>query len=421
MLNHLLQVLPMPGQTSAICSSDAKTRSRKVTQRNDRQKQSASCRFSSASIAEFRGILRDSLRLRVFASGSSISIFGFRAVHFPVVVLSLSIAFWASTHSQAADDEVFAPMSAERVRSQTLDWAAGQGLKDRALIDAIGKLWAPADGQNRPTELHKLVVQSFALAKPAAADLVKKCQFGILAVPTSPLIEAEANDDYFSNNLLAYVGTFLTQAEFFDEALALFEKTKPQQLVDPASFFFHRAVCEHRLLKAKEGLATLKQLLENTSDVPVRYSTVADLMKADLEKLKEKSLDEVSRMMSDVERRLKLGRGGAKVQKTEEEIVARLDELIKKLEQQQQQQSQSQSGKGQGVPEGAPDSIIKGSTAPGDVEKRDIGKKAGWGALPPKQQTKARNLIDRELPPHYRNAIEQYLRKLATRPESRSR
>jgi len=342
------------------------------------------------------------------------------AVVLKLSVLGITFATLQLSQSFAADDEVFAPMSAERVRSQTLDWAAGQGLKDRALIDAIGKLWTPGDGQKRPTELHKLAVQSFALAKPAAAELVEKCQFGILAAPTSLLIDAPANDDYFSNNLLAYVGTFLTQAEFFDEALAIFERTKPQQLVDPASYFFHKAVCEHRLLKAKEGLATLKQLLKNTSDVPVRYSTVADLMKADLEKLKEKSLDEVSRMMSDVERRLKLGRGGAKVQKTEEEIVARLDELIKKLEQ-QQQQSQSQSGKGQGVPEGAPDSIIKGSTAPGDVEKRDIGKKAGWGALPPKQQTKARNLIDRELPPHYRNAIEQYLRKLATRPESRSR
>jgi len=125
-------------------------------------------------------------------------------------------------------------------------------------------------------------------------------------------------------------------------------------------------------------------------------------------------------MMSDVERRLKLGRGGAKVQKTEEEIVSRLDELIKKLEE-QQQQSQSQSGNGQGTPQGAPDSIIKGSTAPGEVDKRDIGGKAGWGALPPKQQTTARNLIDRELPPHYRNAIEQYLRKLAARQETRSR
>jgi len=337
-----------------------------------------------------------------------------------LIVLSLGLAMTNSHPLFAADDELFAPMSSEKARSQSLDWAAGQELKDRALIDAIGKLWAPNGTQKRTAELHKLTIRTFSLAKPAAAELVKQCQFGILAAPTSPLLESDANGDFFTSNLQAYVGTFFTQAEFFDEALVLFEKTKPQQLIDPASYFFHKAVCEHRLLKAKEGLATLKQLLENTSDVPVRYSTVADLMKSDLEKLKEKSLDEVSRMMSDVERRLKLGRGGAKVQKTEEEIVARLDELIKKLEQ-QQQQSQSQSGNGQGVPEGAPDSIIKGSTAPGEVDERDIGGKAGWGALPPKQQTKARNLIDRELPPHYRNAIEQYLRKLAARPETRSR
>ncbi|NQV25805.1 MAG: hypothetical protein HQ518_15715 [Rhodopirellula sp.] len=339
----------------------------------------------------------------------------------PAVLLGFGLAISAANLLHAADDELFAPMSADQVRSQSLDWASGQGLKDRALIDAIGKLWSTSDSQKRPTELHQLAIRTFSLANPTVADLLKQCYFGTLTAPASPLIDVEEASDYFSANLLAHVGVFLTQAEFFDEALTLFEKTKPQQLIDPASYFFHKAVCEHRLLKAKEGLATLKLLLENTSDVPVRYSAVAELMKADLAKLKEKSLDEVSRMMSDVERRLKLGRGGAKVQKTEEEIVARLDELIKKLEQQQQSQSQSQSGSGQAPAEPLPDSIIKGSTAPGEVDQRDIGKKAGWGALPPKQQTKARNLIDRELPPHYRNAIEQYLRKLATRPESRSR
>ena len=337
-----------------------------------------------------------------------------------LIVLGPGLAMTEPNPLVAADDELFAPMSSEKARSHSLDWAAGQGLKDRALIDTIGKLWAPDESQKRPAELHKLTIRTFSLAKPAVAELVKRCQFGIVAAPTSPILESDANSDFFTSNLQAYAGTFLTQAEFFDEALTLFDKTKPQQLIDPASYFFHKAVCQHRLLKAKAGLATLKQLLENTSDVPVRYSTVADLMKSDLEKLKEKSLDEVSRMMSDVERRLKLGRGGAKVQKTEEEIVSRLDELIKKLEE-QQQQSQSQSGNGQGAPQGAPDSIIKGSTAPGEVDERDIGGKAGWGALPPKQQTKARNLIDRELPPHYRNAIEQYLRKLAARQETRSR
>lgn len=331
------------------------------------------------------------------------------------------VAVSTSCLLHAADDELFAPMTVDRARARSLDWASGQELKDRALIDRIGKLWTSSTGQVRASELHQQAVQTFVIANPEADRLLRQCQFGTLTVPESPLLEVERASDFFSSNLLAYVGTFLTQAEFFDEALGLFDKVEAQQLIDPPSYFFHKAVCEHRLLKVKEGLATLNLLLERSSDVPVRYSTVAELMKDDLEKLKEKSLDEVARMMSDVERRLKLGRGGARVQKTEEEIVARLDELIKKLEQQQQQQSQSQSGSGQTPPEPSPDSVIKGSTAPGEVDERDIGRKAGWGALPPKQQTKARNLIDRELPPHYRNAIEQYLRKLATRPESRSR
>lgn len=337
------------------------------------------------------------------------------------VFLCCVVSCSVSGEVRAADGELFAPMTAGQVRSRTLDWAAGQGLKDRAVIDQIGKLWKVGESRKRPAEQHQRVVRTFATTNPKVATLLQACKFGVLVPPTSALLEDEQQAPYFAHNLKAFVGVFLTQAEFYDEGLELFARTKPQELVDPASYFFHKAVCEHRLLKAKAGLKTLKQLLDDTSDVPVRYSTVAALMQTDLEKLKEKSLDEVARMMSDVQRRLKLGRGGARVQKTEEEIVARLDELIKKLEEQQKSSSQSQSGTGKGVPEGAPDSIIKGSTAPGDVDQRDIGQKAGWGALPPKQQTKARNLIDRELPPHYRNAIEQYLRKLATRPESRSR
>jgi len=171
----------------------------------------------------------------------------------------------------------------------------------------------------------------------------------------------------------------------------------------------------------KEGLATLKQLRQQTSNVPTRYSTLAELMETDLEALEDKSLNEVSRLMSDAERRLNLGRGGERVQKVEEDIVARLDEIIKKLEAQQGGGGGGGDGKGgnqnqSGGPAG--DSRVKGQTAPGEVDMKDIGNKAGWGALPPKEQAKAKNIIDRELPPHYRNAIEQYLKKLATRPES---
>ncbi|MCP4506011.1 MAG: hypothetical protein GY826_06395, partial [Fuerstiella sp.] len=212
-----------------------------------------------------------------------------------------------------------------------------------------------------------------------------------------------------------------SQNEFFDEAHEHFEQIPLSETVDPAGVLFFKAVCEHRLLQKAVGLRTIQTLLNDTTDVPLRYRTVSELMQADLAALQEKSLNEVARMMSDVERRLKFGRGGERVQKVEEEIVSRLDEIIKKIEAQQGGGGGGgQGGQGQnnsnssGGPAG--DSSVKGSTAPGEVDEKNIGRKSGWGALPPKEQAKARNLIDRELPPHYRAAIEEYLRKLAKRP-----
>ena len=327
-----------------------------------------------------------------------------------------------ATTAMAADEaELLGPMAAEEARTRTLNWLASQGVTDQQQVATAGQLWAFGNEPPSTAELHERVIRTFGLIRPDVEQLLAACQFGSLAVPPTSLFAGELPDAFFASNLKAHVGRFFSQSGFYDEALELFSGVEPQQLVDPAAYLFHRAVCEHRLLKKDEGLATLEQLLKNTSDVPVRYSSVAELMQTDLQRLKDKSLDEVSRMMSDVERRLGLGRGGARVQKVEEEIVARLDELIKKLEQQQgggggggASGNQNQSGSP------ASDSRIKGSTAPGEVDERDIGHRSGWGELPPKQQTRARNLIDRELPPHYRNAIEHYLKKLAARPRKSS-
>lgn len=326
----------------------------------------------------------------------------------------------ATTATVAQDDALLAPMRADAVRGNALKWLASQGLTQEQQTAAAGQLWAFGNEPPRTEELHERVIRTFGLGRPDVEQFLAACQFGVLAVPQTELFAAELPDAFFASNLKAHAGRFFSQSGFYDEALALFTSVEPQQLVDPAAYLFHRAVCEHRLLKKEEGLATLKQLLKNTSDVPVRYASVAELMQSDLQRLQDKSLDEVARMMSDVERRLDFGRGGARVQKVEEEIVDRLDELIKKLEDQQGGggggggSSQSKSNQS-GSP--ADDSRVKGSMAPGDVDERDIGHRSGWGELPPKQQTRARNLIDRELPPHYRSAIEQYLKKLAARPQ----
>jgi len=157
--------------------------------------------------------------------------------------------------------------------------------------------------------------------------------------------------------------------------------------------------------------------LKNTEGVPVRYSTVASLMQYDLEGLRDQSLDEVARKMTDVERRLGLGRTGQKVQKKEDEIIVTLDELIKKIE---DQQGGGGGAAGQSNRSSSPaqDSVIKGSTAPGKVDPKKFKNQGEWGDLPPKARAKAKDLIARQFPAHYRDAIDEYTKKAANRPAS---
>ena len=340
------------------------------------------------------------------------------------MLLAVAVTALSTGISRSAEVEqgaIIAPLPAAEARSRTLDWAASAGLTDRTKIEAIGKLWAIGDETPSPNELHLRTIRTFQIISVEAEALIQACEYGTLTPPDTSLLNQENLNPFFTANLRAHVARFLSQNEFFDEALEHFELVPLNETVDPAGVLFFKAVCEHRLLMKTPGLKTIQSLLNDTTDVPLRYRTVAELMNADLAGLKEKSLNEVARMMSDVERRLKFGRGGERVQKVEEEIVARLDDIIKKIEAQQGGGGGGgQGGQGQnnsnssGGPAG--DSSVKGSTAPGEVDEKNIGRKSGWGALPPKEQAKARNLIDRELPPHYRTAIEEYLRKLAKRP-----
>ncbi len=213
-----------------------------------------------------------------------------------------------------------------------------------------------------------------------------------------------------------YLGSQLCASQMYEEALGLLGSASVNELVDPAAYFFYKGVCEHHLLMKQDGLASLGHLLERTAAVPVRYRQVAELMKYDLESLEANSLDEVARKMADVERRLELGRAGPRVQKLEREIISQLDEMIAKIEQQQGGGGGSSGGNSnQAGDQPLEDSIVKGSTAPGKVDNKDIGHQDGWGNLPEKDQAKAKQILGTLYPAHYQKAIEEYSRKSAER------
>jgi len=319
--------------------------------------------------------------------------------------------------------------------SDSLEREAEWQTPDRGVATAM--LRDALQQQNVSSQLTEQATELFAAAleTPAADRLEAFMLAAAHAVPTvDEIYQATASDQPLpmdKRNKLstplrtiveAYVGRDLVRERLFDEALPLFAEIEFKTFVDPATLLFHRAACNHALLNKEQTLEDLRALLENDQDCPVRYARTAKLMLADIKPLKEDSLDEISRLMSDVERRLDLGRANEKVQDQEQAIIDKLSKLIDKIEnsnsQQQQQQQQSGSKGGQGSQGGQSqpmqDSQAAGGSGNGDVDQRDLGNRNDWGKLPPAERQEALQKIGRDLPTHYRDAIEAYFRKLAT-------
>ncbi len=314
---------------------------------------------------------------------------------------------------------LLAPPPADVVRTRTLAWVAQRLGADEARLAQIGKLWGLADDLPSPQALFDRAIESFALADSGTQKLVDACnlQHATFLPPEAQFLEQPDADRFYVANMSLYYGRYLAHRQMFEESLDVLTKTSIADVIDPASLLFFKAVCEHHLLMKAEGLTTIEQLLKNTEGVPVRYATVAELMQFDLEALRDQSLDEVARKMTDVERRLGLGRTGQKVQKKEEEIIVTLDELIKKIE---EQNGGGGGAGGQSNRSSSPanDSVIKGSTAPGKVDSKKFKNASDWGDLPPKTRAKAKDQLARKFPAHYSDAIEEFTKKAASRPAS---
>jgi len=138
---------------------------------------------------------------------------------------------------------------------------------------------------------------------------------------------------FFRANLgLAYART-LEERRDYEGALAVLRLFQPQQVADPAVYFFDRAVAEHALAQKAEASRSIVGLMEDVAQVPDRYRVIALLMYQDMQDWEDKDLGDIARKMDNIERRLALARGGPRTQKLEREVISRLDELIKKLEQ----------------------------------------------------------------------------------------
>lgn len=323
----------------------------------------------------------------------------------------------ASAVGTASSPTAFAPLPVAEIRLEILQWLAQSGV-DEATARSVTALWADAATlqSSSSADLLDRVVDSFALGDAAIRELVDASRAGEIAPP--PVLEGIRGEPFFRDHVRLWHARWLTQHRFYDEAQNLLDPIEPQRLVDPAGYFFCRAVCAHQLLDAAAAEDSLALLLNHTVNVPRRYRAVAEMMQEELAAWEDAGMPQVARVMSDVHRRLDLGRSGDRTQEQEQRVVSLLDKLLEEMEQQQQQQQGGQGGSGQSQgnrpgTQGAADSSVKGSTAEGIADRRKLTENGAWGMLDDQAEARARELIRQQFPANFLDAISRYTQKIA--------
>jgi hypothetical protein len=296
----------------------------------------------------------------------------------------------------------------EELRRRTLEGVLGlPAAADPSVAATLEHLWSDASAGNDSDVLER-IARSAALVDDRAAELVRLCAGPVdpWLVPDPWWLDDRDTPIWLRNNLRLYFGRWLAQRQMYDRALGVLAGLEPQDVADPASLLFYQGAAYHHQLRKSPGLRALDRLLDDVADCPPRFRSVAGLMREDLKKLKDDSLDHVSRRMDDIRRRLDFGNAGSRTRRIEDGVIESLDKIIEELEKQQQ----GGGGGGGGSQSGTPmqDSRIAKQKGPGNTDRKDVGRKSDWGDLPPETRDQIRQQLGRELPAHYYDLIQQY-------------
>jgi hypothetical protein len=328
-------------------------------------------------------------------------------------LVSLVIAAWPviATGATTADAEVVAGASwaqpaVDDVRRRAFEWLAREA---PAEAPAAAAAWDTVVA-DRGGDVLDATIAVVEVGDPRVSDLRRAAETdGDCA---AAWLDEPAVAPFARDAVKLWLGRQLVRHERFDEALPLLAAVALPAAIDPAALLFHRAACEHWLLETDAARCSLDTLLERGGAIPERYERLARLLRADLDTLADDSLDHVSRRMRDVTRRLGQGMAGPATRRLQDGVVEALDAMIRRLEDQAADAAGGAATAGNAASGGqAPGGGTGG--APGAVRRRDIGSDGDWGDLPPHAREEALQQIGREFPPHYREAIEQYFKRLA--------
>jgi hypothetical protein len=196
-----------------------------------------------------------------------------------------------------------------------------------------------------------------------------------------------------------------------DDAWERLKGLTSDQVSDPAALYFHRGGALQSLGRNDDAVREFLAL-EALANVPERYSATAKALRSQLGSLKRESLPGVAHDMREIRRRLEIARPDQRTQDLNKDVIARLDKLIDDL---QKQANAAKRRSGGGKPsKPAEESRPYQEKSTGDVaDGRRFSNAGKWGDLPDKERAKALQDLTRDYPAHYRDAVEEYFKKLS--------
>ena len=310
----------------------------------------------------------------------------------------------------------------EAAKAKAAAWLKSVGKYDEA---AFNKVWA----DEKRTVLDR-TADSLALGNSEVAALLANVRKPDAAAPAEvpAVLKDDKQDNFFRTNVVLAFAKAAANKKVYEEALEALKSVNPEFAVDPASYFFFKAVSEHATMKKDAATGSIVKLLDDVADSPSRYTMVATLMFFDMEGWSPdpKDLMNIERLMDNSGRRLDLARGGEKTQDIQKKIVFRLDEIIKELEA-KSKPGQCNGGNcpgggdkpgtkpGNTVNPNAPaqDSVIMGGSGAGKVDEKVLRQVAEqWGTMPAEKRAKVVQELTRDLPPKFEPMIKNYFEAL---------
>jgi hypothetical protein len=337
------------------------------------------------------------------------------------LVLAACLLMAASAGAADRSFGALQPDRPEAAKAKAERWLKRTDKFDQSAFEKAWDMDAPVLDRVLATfELGSEQARSVMEAARNAADAAPKQVPGVLL--------DDRQDPFFRANLAVGFARGLTAGRVYEESLAALAFARPEDVVDPASYFFYRAVAEHALMKKDETLKSLNGLLEDVVYAPRRYVAVGQILLADMQTWRggDDALPTIRRLMDNSGRRLGQARAGTITQDIQKRIVFRLDELIQQKENAAKGTGQANKGAcppgggrgkvGQDVVSRGPaqESDVTEMAATGKVDEKKLKSVAeAWGTMPEKDRAKAVIAITRDLPARYRVIIEDYFRALS--------